>query len=181
MKKSTIGIILACAVLGVGTVAGIFAIISWELNSTESPYAILDPETRATIHMAIGESFYEAHLYNFAEAEFKRAQLAAENTKCMTDRGEAYTRLGQSCVKQNKEKEALAYFQKADESYIEASKNEFVFRMEKRVHAKGLDAYEKLLRKYGEPRQADLVAERLKVLTDELGPVEKLRGMFSDL
>ncbi|MBX9571711.1 MAG: hypothetical protein K2X77_22655 [Candidatus Obscuribacterales bacterium] len=181
MKKSTIAIILSCAALGAGIVAGAIFLINLELNTTEDAFGFLDPSSRMAIHLGAGESYYEARLYQIAEAEFKRAQIASENTKYLTDRGEAYTRLGQTSVKLNKLKDALVYFEKADEYYDKAEKDEFVFKMEKRIHAKGLDAYEKILRKQGKPEQADLVAEELKQLTDELGPVEKLRGLFSDL
>lgn len=182
MKKSTIALISTCAVLGVATVAGIFAYFNWVLNTTEEGLlAFLDPSTRLAVHLATGENYYEVHIYQLAEAEFKRAQIASEDSKYLTDRGEAYTRLGQTAVKLNKSAEAMSYFQKADEFYDKAAKDEFVFKMEKRVHAKGLDQYEKLLRKQGKEQQADAIAEKLKGLTDELGAVEKVRGMFSDL
>lgn len=182
VKKSTIALISASAVLGVTTVAGIFAYFNWVLNTTEEGLlAFLDPSTRLAIHLATGENYYEIHIYQLAEAEFKRAQIAAEDSKYMTDRGEAYTRLGQTAVKLNKPAEAIGYFQKADEFYDKAYKDEFVFKMEKRVHAKGLGLYEKLLRKQGKQLQADAIAEKLKDLNDELGPAEKVRGLFSDM
>lgn len=182
MKKSMLVIVLSCGVLGLSTVAGIFALINWELNTTEEGISgIFDPSTRLQIHLASGENYYEAHLYQFAEAEFKRAQIASEKSKYMTDRGEAYTRLGQTAMKQNKPDEALAYLREAHEYYEKAEKDEFVFKMERRVHAKGLGIYEKLLRQKGDHKEADLVASELKELTEELGTVEKFRGMFSDL
>lgn len=163
-------------------VVSLILFLNWQLKSeNDGVLSALDPSLRLGVHLGLGESFFESHLYNFAEAEFRRAAHAASLTSSPADRGEASVRLGQSLLKQSRTDEAREALEKGCEFFAQASETGLIFTPEKRIYAKGLEEYEKVLRSAGQLEQAQKISEQLKVLNEDIGAINRFRNSVGEM
>lgn len=179
MKKTIfVAIFVSSILLIVAVGAGVFFLNQQIASSDGGIFKSLGPAFQVGIHLGLGENLFEAHQYEAAEQEFRKAYAAAAKDKDETNMGETLTRVAQCLLKQSKEEEALKVLKEASEHYESAG---YMLTVEKRVRVKCLTLYVNLLKKRGDKVTVAKLSETLDHLRKQMGPAEPLRNFLTEL
>lgn len=176
MKKQFLipGIILGSCLIVFGIFAALFSLIGLPKASEANSLYL-------GIYLGLGESAMESKQYQLAERIFQAAlSLAKASANSQTDEAESHTRIAQCLRRQNKKTAALIHFAKAKELY-EGSADLFMFSMDKRIQLRCLKEYRLTLQEFGKKKEAAALCAKIDELSEELGPVERVRQQVSEL